>query len=236
MMGTQQFGGVLAARVHSASTWTLSRLSGNVQVGANAADGPTIFWEEQVLDLSNFLVADETLFIGSVQPQHITGFSAQGSFSGAGNDAFYCNEIIIVTERHLDDPYTDLTAMAVSAPPVTSIGGASGTTNPSNVMFARFNNYGFSGALADAAGEIVGSVGPYLVLNVSNTWGSGSATANDKLYFYRMVVFGDTGDGSSGNLTMGMPELNIVWTAVSDKETELKYFQRLRQSWMDRAG
>lgn len=236
MMGTQMFGSVLGSREHSGTTWNLSRMSGNVQIASNAADGPTAFWEEQTLDLTNFEVQDETVFIGSIQPQHIGAFAAEGSFNGSGNDAFFCNEVIIVTERHLTDPASSLVAMANFAPPTSTIGGASGDVNPDNVMFGRFNNYGFSGAIADSGGNLVGSVSPYLVLNVSNTWGSGSATANDKLYFYRMVVFGSTADAGSGGLTISMPELNIVWTAIADKETELKYFQRIRRSWVDRVG
>ena len=77
------FGSVLGARAHDASSWTLTRMSANVQTAANVADGPTVFWEEQTLDLTNFEVQDETVFIGSIQPQHIGAFAAEGAFNGA---------------------------------------------------------------------------------------------------------------------------------------------------------
>lgn len=236
MMGTLQFGSVLGSRAHGDSTWTLTRLSGNVQASLNAADGPTAFWEVQTLNLTASEIQDETAFFGSVQPQYLGAFAAEGNFNGSGNDAFYCNEVVVVTERVLTDPPTSLLAMANFAPPTSTIGGASSDIDPGQVIYGHFKNYGFSGAIADAAGALVGSVSPYLILNVANTWGSGSASANDKLYFYRMVVFGSTGDSGSGTLTISTPEMNIVFTMVTEKEDEFTYFKRLRRSWSDRVG
>ena len=235
MMGTLQFGSALGSRAHDASTWTISRLSGNVEVGANAAAGPTVFWEVNTLNLTNFEVQDETVFFGNVQPQLIGAFGAEGAYTSSYSDSFYCNEVVVVTERLLETPYDTLLAMANNYPPTSTVGGASGKYDPMNVIYGHFRNYGFSGALADQNGSIIGNVSPYLVLNVMNTWGSGQASANDEVYFYRMVVFGSTAAGG-GTVTIGMPEMNIVWTAVSEKEKEMAYFARIRRSWMDRVG
>lgn len=235
-MGTLQFGSTLGTRAHGAATWTLTRQSGDVRVSANAADGPTIFYEEQEINLTAAEIQDETVFFGSVMPQYLGAFSAEGLYSGAGASSFFCNEVVVMTERILTDPAASLGAMANLAPPTSTIGGASGSFDPQNIVYGHFKNFTFNGPIADAAGQIIGGVSPFLTMNVNNTWGSGIASANDKMYCYRCVVFGDTSDGGSGTLTFGMPEMNVVYTIETEKESELVYFNRIRRSWMDRVG
>ena len=236
MIGTLQFGSTLGTREHGAATWTLTRQSADVRTAANAADGPTVFWEEQEINLTAAEIQDKTVFFGSVMPQYLGGFSAEGLYAGAGASSFFCNEVVVMSERILTDPVSSLVAMANQSPPPTTIGGASGSFDPQNVLYGHFKNFTFSGPIADAAGQLVGGVSPYLTMNVNNSWGSGVASANDKMYCYRCVVFGDTSDGGSGSLSIGMPEMNIVYTIETEKEDELVYFNRIRRSWMDRVG
>jgi hypothetical protein len=237
MMGTLQFGGMKLSRAHGDSTWTLSQQSGKPTVHANAADGPTAIWEEQTLTLTNYMVEDKTVFFGSVQPQYVgSAFAAEGAFNGANPDSFHCNEVVLVTERKLTDPGTDLFNMANYYPGNPAIGGASSAYDPTNIIYGHFRNFGFTGPLLTGTDTMTGSASPYLIMNLNNTWGSGTASANDEVYFYRMVLFGSTADAGAGTLAMGMPEMNIVWTAASDKEEELAYFARIRRSWVDRVG
>lgn len=72
-----------------------------------------------------------------------------------------------------------------------------------------------------------------LQLTQSHSFGSGSASASDKLYLYRFISLpkpNDSPEIDDGLATMTIPNLRFILNADLDKEAEYQYIMRLKRS------
>jgi len=82
------------------------------------------------------------------------------------------------------------------------------------------------------APSAVGDTAPFLPNQTrSSSWGVGSATAGQKLYICRAIHLSSALDLAGGNIIRSPPTAVVV-PALIAKETDLRYIERLRRSYV----
>ena len=222
MMSTIQFGSVTAGS--GSSSPAISQMSGNPTILTNTADEFSIIETSQI-NLQSFMSKDETVVPTSIIPQYGFAPYATGLFNGAGTASMYALEIILVTEKPLDetsfDTMSDLQGFAHTA------------VDPANVVYGHHKVWTLTGPIADSAGTYASGNSAFLQLLSSDTWGSCTGSANDRWYVYRYFKWANAGV-SSGYHILQVPPCNLLWGAEAVKEKDVVYFSRLRQSWLNR--
>lgn len=198
-------------------TITDGNLAGGTMAGYDANAGPTkgvlVYALNQYFDLQGYTLDDLTTYIQSVMYQRIGTYQ----FSEMQVDA-YIREYILVHTDPLDLS-TDLEDGEALLVPSSVPGGPNSTQGLQQIV------KGWCGVYSQDAGAGFGR------MIESQSWGAGTATAADRLYYTRFFFFPKLqSDDSNATYKFAWPALGVVVPVIVDKEPDLEYIMRLARS------
>jgi hypothetical protein len=175
--------------------------------------GKAIAYNEQYFDLSGYELDDLTLATVDVKIQD------PGIYTYSGDaDVFACYDIISqerLSEADLEQIKFNNTTLRQSAP-----GQALGPLDRSQVVSGTYRLFAKNANIASL---------PTLMLNQRTVrFGSGNATAVQKLWVYRLIVFIV---GPSAGDVLVVPASTVVLMGNVVKEDEIPYLMRLKRSY-----
>jgi len=189
--------------------------SGDNWVALENALAPT-FVNRTYYDLSGYALDDLTAFI--------TGVDIQEAWGPRGTSG--CFIIDLITTEFVGDG--DLMAAyiyptgAVPFPTRDLPGFPESTFDMSQVVYGRSREY--VAAALDPAGIVTANANLYSVAQ----FGTGTATAAQKLYITRIVYIDDSAPGDS---TVQVPPCDYVSATIVAKEKDNPYLMRLKRSY-----
>jgi hypothetical protein len=175
--------------------------------------GKAIAYNEQYFDLSGYEIDDLTLATVDVKIQD------PGIYTYSGDaDVFACYDIISqerLTTADLEQIKFNNTTLRQSAP-----GQALGPLDRAQIVSGTYRLFAKNANIAGL---------PTLMLNQRTVrFGSGNATAVQKLWIYRLIVFIV---GPSVGDVLVVPATTVVLMGNVVKEDELPYMMRLKRSY-----
>ena len=187
--------------------WTLDPLNsaeGWHPLGTNG------FYNEQILDLAGLSQQEKTIFFNGIAQQD--GFNPI-TLAGAAGDSLICLDVISsvpITEASLGRMvvFNNFSSFATGEP------------IPTFEQTVYLNSREFVVDLDTAAWG-------RMVLVSSNQLGSLQPTASDRLYCYRIVMFGQNFTGTAS----GTDAVRFVIGAKAEEEKEYQYLMRLKKSY-----
>jgi hypothetical protein len=199
-----------ATRNAGTNTWTLTDgfnyrlIPGTTGVGSLYAYSRTFF------DLAGLSMDEKTLFFDMAAVQ--TG--GLPVFSGPASPGDSISIIDVMTSVPLTEDATMLSDLAYG------FGFNGSRQNFEHVIFARHLQYAVHLDLGSYASP---------TLTASNQYGSGEATASDRVYSYRFILLGTAvASGVTGSTIVGARH---VLTATPKEEQEYQYLMRLKRSY-----
>ena len=160
-------------------------------------------------DLSGYQVNDLTALIQGVQIQE--------GFAPYGNLPF---QIVDIISTDYIDNDTLVAAYTYDSLPGDLPGFNDSTYDMMQIIYGSIRTYDTNANLANPLAN-VGLAG-------AATWGTGTATAGEKLYITRVVYTSDVGAPST---VANIPPSNYVTGAFIAKEPDLEYIMRLKRSY-----
>ena len=166
------------------------------------------------IDLAGYVEQDKTLFLNGVNIVE-AGFPS-------GNAPL--NTVDLVTKRRVSTSEIEGYDAGIDLYPA----GFLGTTHDmDSVLYGRLRYYALNSTLEG---------GRFLQLITNNEWGQATATASRRIHITRMLPLWN--DQTYGSPEWQLPQACVQVYGVPAKETELRYIDRLRRSYVvdDRQG
>lgn len=193
------------------------------------------FWYfEDELDVGGWTADDKTMFLRAAEVQqanlyYMNTLNNVNPATGTEIHREYLLEWFAVTSYpiNMQEYYNSVTA-AASATSVFPYAPNFNRTNTSfdNVIVGALRYYTYNTTTSSEDNDV-------LSLIQTHNFGSGSASASDKLYFYRVIIVPTPNDSpvvDSGQAFLLAPSLRFILNADLDKEADYQYIMRLKRS------
>jgi hypothetical protein len=168
--------------------------------------GQGVFVSETYFDLAGMATEDKTLFFEGAAVQEISNVIASPGVAGSN-----CSIVDLMTTKPLRD--TELTTYHTQA---NILRGTKLTFDQTIYGRVRFQNV-----------DIDNAAGGVMITIFDNQTGSLEPTASDRIYCYRIVLFG-TGNADGDYFSLGA---RYLLRATSKEEAEYQYLMRLKRSY-----
>ena len=191
-------------------------------------------WQRSYFDLAGYSLEDKTLFLSQIFSQRITNPHNEIS---AGDGVFPpMHEILLVSDTYWSDESIQamLNQIGLNIPPgFLPTAGSSPYEAPSwqSALYGESILYRGDSTLAYASGLGAAVFG---ITASSYTFGSGGATASDRIYITRVMSIAQPSLFSPGVSPTGVlyiHPINIVIAGLVGEEPDLVYLERLRRSY-----
>lgn len=158
-------------------------------------------------DLAGMSRREKTLFFEAAAMQEVLPPSTTGATAGDG---------IVVVDLMTTTPLTDTEVIAYSSQ--GNMAASSADITFDETIYGRVRVFNI---------DIDNAAGGYFILLGDNQSGSMAATASDRIYVYRAVLF----DSTNADGTMGTSPVRYILRAEAKEEAEFQYLMRLRRSY-----
>jgi hypothetical protein len=158
-------------------------------------------------DLAGMSQREKTLFFEGAAMQEVLPPSTTGATAGDG---------LIVVDIMSTTSLTDTQVIAYSSQ--GNMAGSSAAITFDETLYGRVRVFNI---------DLDNAAGGYFILLGDNQTGSMAATASDRIYVYRAVLF----EASNANGTMGTSPVRYLLRAEAKEEADFQYLMRLRRSY-----
>ena len=193
-----------------------------------------VWYVEDELDVGGWTAEDKTMFLRAAEVQQSTLYfmntlNSVNPATGTQIHREYLLEWFAVTSYpiNMQEYYNSIVTAATATGLVPYAPNFARTsTSFDNVIVGALRYYTYNTTTSSEDYDV-------LSLIETHSFGSGSASASDKLYFYRFINIPSPNDSpviDEGTAYVGLPTLRFILNADLNKEDDYQYIMRLKRS------